>query len=124
MFNLVITLVGVAAGLGIALASRRGSKAHAEISARLARGEVSRTQADAARLGLHLRSRNLGRVTTGIILALLAAVLVNAAVVGDWDGRTLYYVVLLAGLTVWCVAGLRQSERLVDEARGRGPNTP
>ncbi|MFE3460981.1 hypothetical protein ACFXKD_25850 [Nocardiopsis aegyptia] len=122
MFDLIVTSVGVAAGLAVVIAARQGSKAHAALSARLTRGEVSRAEAGRARLRLHLRSRNLGRVTTGVVLALLAAVLAHAAVVGGWDGRALYYVVLLSVLTVWCVAGLRQSERLVDEARrGGGP---
>ena len=117
MFDLIITSVGVATGVLVAITARQGSKAQAWVSARLARGEISREEADRARLNLHLRTRNLGRIATGIVLALLAAVLVHAAAVGGWDGRTLYYVVLLSVLTVWCVAGLRQSERLVDEAR-------
>ncbi|KOX11339.1 hypothetical protein ADL05_23435 [Nocardiopsis sp. NRRL B-16309] len=114
---MIVTAVGVATGLALAVSARQGSKARERVSARLARGEISRPEADRARLGLHLRSRALGRAATGIVLALLAAILVHAAVTGRWDGRTMYYVVLLGVLTVWCVAGLRQSERLVDEAR-------
>ncbi|RKS06235.1 hypothetical protein DFP74_1860 [Nocardiopsis sp. Huas11] len=117
MFDLIITLVGVATGVGLFLVTRLASKAHSEFSTRLARGEIGEREARRAHLGLHLRTRNVGRAATGIIAALLAAVLVHAALTEEWGGRTLYYVLLLTVLMMWCVAGLRQSERLVDEAR-------
>ncbi|MFD7365467.1 hypothetical protein ACFV4I_04335 [Nocardiopsis alba] len=105
MFDLIIRVTGVAVGLGAVLLAHRNQRAETELTARARSGELNRLQAGEALLGSLYRSRIIGLLLTTAIAGLLAAVLIRAAVTGEWGAMTMYYLVLSGLLLAWTGIG-------------------
>ncbi|WP_017595887.1 hypothetical protein [Nocardiopsis potens] len=119
MFELLFPLTGLACGIGIAVAARRSGRARAAIDARERRRELAPLEAERERLGVHRAALRLGWTAVLLLLALLGAALGNAALTGDWTGRTLYYAVLLLALLAWSGYGLLVSREQAERSRRR-----
>ncbi|MFG3394135.1 hypothetical protein [Streptomyces parvus] len=105
MFDLMIRVTGLAAGLCIVLLARRNQRKEAELGARERAGELNRLQAGEALLRLLHKSRTTGVFATAAIAGLLTAVLVRAVATGEWGVMTVYYLVLLFLLLLWTGIG-------------------
>ncbi|AFR10230.1 hypothetical protein ACFWZ7_03430 [Nocardiopsis alba] len=117
MFDLIIRVTGVAVGLGAVLLAHRNQRAETELTARARSGELNRSQAGEALLGSLYRSRIIGLLLTTAIAGLLAAVLIRAAVTGEWGAMTMYYLVLLGLLLAWTGIGHARTATRITQAK-------
>ncbi|MCY9784083.1 hypothetical protein KIK06_09280 [Nocardiopsis sp. EMB25] len=123
MFNLVI-VGGVTVGLGTVFLARRAERAGAALDERQRAGELTPQAADQARLRLLRRSQDIGLMVTFGVLCILGAVLGRAVLADQWDGETLYHVVLLAGLLAWSARGHLLVRSRIARVRSRLGSSP